>query len=357
MTLSVPSIKVSWLRGHGRIPFKKPLTILALGLKESGKSNFIEACSIRYLENGRVYDLFGSRDNEGLAWCRVIPKEDVLFVTGDSVEIKGKWHSVAVKDLYSRYIQKHRVVISVSAFYGDRDEEFYGMTQIVDKHLYRRTHWKTVDCLLCRELANFIYARIAQGKNQDLAKADFIYCLRESRHVGLTFAVDTIRWTSIDKEIRDVADFQVIKRVGTQGLPNDLKYLYSFIVPPLFMNPPPNVFFIIDNRGPIGIGKFDYVKWHKKEKDDLLTELGITPKYGDVPDYGDKQKGWLSDYEHRDIIGCRREGLSMHKIADRVHRSSKTVNDHIKDHNRQVQKRGYCVKCRRVKGVLDSIEV
>jgi len=330
---------------------------LVVGLKDSGKSTFLEACSLRYIENGRVYDLFGSRDNEGLAWCRVIPKEEVLFVVGDSVEIKGKWHSVAVKDLRSSYIRKHRVVVSVSAFYGDLEEEFYGMTKIVDKHLYRRTHWKIPECLLCRELANFIYARIAQGKNQDLAKADFIYCLREARHIGLTFAVDTIRWTSIDKEVRDVADYTVIKRVGTHGLPRDLRYVYSYISPPAFMNPPPDSFVIIDTRGPIGVGKFDYVPWHKKEKDDLLTELGISPVYGDVPNYGDKQKGWLSDYEHRDIIGYRREGLSMHKIANEVHRSSKTVSDHIHNHNEQVRKRGYCVRCRRIKGPLDAVEV
>ena len=70
-----------------------------------------------------------------------------------------------------------------------------------------------------------------------------------------------------------------------------------------------------------------------------------------------EQRGWLSDYEHRDIIELREEGLSMHKIAERVHRSSKTVNDHIKDHTSQVRKRGYCVRCRRIKGLLDAVEV
>lgn len=110
---------------------------------------------------------------------------------------------------------------------------------------------------------------------------------------------------------------------------------------------------------PSGVGRFENVVWHKKEHDDLLTELGISPKYGDVPDYGDKKRGWLSDYEHRDIVGLRMTGLSMHKIAEHptVHRSSKTVSDHLHDHNEQVRKREYCVRCRRIKGNLDAVEV
>ena len=173
----------------------------------------------------------------------------------------------------------------------------------------------------------------------------------------MTFAVDTIRWTSIDKEVRDVADYTIIKRVGTRGLPRDLRYVYSYIKPPAFMNPPPKSFVIIDTRGPIGNGWFDYVPWHKKKKDDLLTELGIKPVYGDRPDYGDRQRGWLSDYEHRDIIAYRREDLSMHKIAEKAHRSSKTVSDHLHDHNDQIDKRGYCVRCRRIKSPLAEVKV
>lgn len=74
-------------------------------------------------------------------------------------------------------------------------------------------------------------------------------------------------------------------------------------------------FVVVDNMGPIGVGWFDFVEWHKKEQDDLLTELGVTPVYGDIPDYGHKQRGWLSDYDHRDIITRRKEGDSMHTIA------------------------------------------
>lgn len=354
----VPSIKVSWLRGHGRIPFKKPITILTVGLKDSGKTTFIESCSMRSLEKGRVYDLFGSRDNEGLAWCRLLSKEDVLFVTGDSVQVKGKWHSCCVKDLYLKLIQRHKVLLSVSAFYGDLDEEFYGMNQIIYRNLYKRTHWKNVEALMVREASNFIYARIKVGRHQDVAKADFIYLLRESRHMGYMVLVDVIRWTSIDKEVRDVADFTVIKRVGTLGLPRDLRFVYRYIAPPALMNPPPETFVVVSNKGPIGIGKFEFVEWHKREKDDLISELGLRFERGEIPDYGDKARGWLSDHEHGDIITRRQRGDSQHKIAEEIQRSPYTVNSHIKKHNKAVQsKRGYCIKCRRIKHPFSTLEV
>ena len=35
----------------------------------------------------------------------------------------------------------------------------------------------------------------------------------------------------------------------------------------------------------VGVERFDYVEWHKREKGDLIAELGLTGKiqYGEVP--------------------------------------------------------------------------
>ena len=63
------------------------------------------------------------------------------------------------------------------------------------------------------------------------------------------------------------------KRVGIQGLPWDLKFVYAYMhAHPSLMSPPPHAFVLVCGRGPIGVGKFDYVSWHKKERDDLLRE-------------------------------------------------------------------------------------
>ena len=219
---------------------------------------------------------------------------------------------------------------------------------------------------MVREASNFIYARVKVGKHQDVAKADFIYMLRKSRHMGYAVGVDTIRWTSIDKEVRDVSDTTFIKRVGIQGLPHDLRFVYAYVEPRSLMNPPPYAFVVVSGRGPIGVGRFDNVEWHKREKDDMLNELGLKGriKYGEVPNCGDETRNWLSDQEHSDIIRQRVEGqpqdrhrTSMHKIAEDMNRSPKTIMDHIHNHNQEVLRRGYCIKCRRIKGIYTEQEV
>lgn len=361
-----PTIRVRSLRGKARLEYGYPRTFLNLGKAGSGKSALLECHSLRFIEKGKIIDLFGSRDNEGLAWCRVLEKDQILFVTGDSVEIKGKWRQLKVKDLTLKDFDKFNVVLSVSAFYGDLDEEFHGMNEIIYKNLYRRTHWQNPWFIMVREASNFIFARVQITKNQYVAKADFIYLLREARHMGYSLGVDTIRWTSLDKEIRDLSDYVFVKRVGRAGLPSDLKYVYAYIEPASLMNPPPYAFVLVCDRGQIGVGRFDCPHWHKEEKDDMLGELDLRGKikYGDVPFYGDKSRNWLSDFEHADIILQRVKGLprdpsrtSMHKISEDKGRSPQTVNRHINNHNEEVRKRGYCIKCRRVVAPYQTSEV
>lgn len=87
------------------------------------------------------------------------------------------------------------------------------------------------------------------------------------------------------------------------------------------------------------------------EKDDLLRELGFEGRidYEEPIDYGDKRKDRVDDFKHRDIVS-RRFGLdAMHKIAKDVHRSPNTVMRHIHNHNDDVKKRGYCVRCQRIR--------
>lgn len=45
----------------------------------------------------------------------------------------------------------------------------------------------------------------------------------------------------------------------------------------------------------------------------------------------------------------------MNMIACECGRSTKTVHDHIGVHNRAVNRSGFCLDCRRVKGRYDSM--
>lgn len=144
-------------------------------------------------------------------------------------------------------------------------------------------------------------------------------------------------------------------------MPHALRFVYSYVEPDSLMNPPPEAFVVVcSSRGPIGVGKFEYPKWHKKKKDDILAELGLAGRieYGEVSNYGDESKNWLSDFEYGRIIELRATGLSMRKIQEKVHRSTDTIKRHIDLHNESVTgTKRYCVKCRRIKSGLSGLDV
>jgi len=337
-----------WIRGYEKLAFHRPKIWLPVGLPGAGKSSLLESLSCRY---EKTIDLFGSRDNEALAWCRAprYSSNEILFITGDSVELSGKWDTVPISKITLEDIQAHRLSLSAHSFYGNYEEEFYGMNQIL-KQFWRRVSWDKPYFLLVREAANWIYARVRLVKNQSLAKAQFIHTMRELRHGGTSIGADTIRWTSIDKEVRDVADYMFIKRVGVHGLPSDIRWLYRYIKPSSLMNPPPSVFVLVSNAGPIAMGKFEEIPWHKKEKEDIMKILGIKRVQGEIPKYAIGGRNIVSDFEHIDLIQLYLETSSMEKVAERLGRSSRTVHDHIWAHNQGVEELGFCKRCRRAKG-------
>jgi hypothetical protein len=59
----------------------------------------------------------------------------------------------------------------------------------------------------------------------------------------------------------------------------------------------------------------------------------------------------ISNYILRARTPKDRHRVSMHKIAEDQNRSPQTINRHIKDYNKEVMQRGYCLKCRRVQWV------
>lgn len=328
-----------WIRGKEKVELNRPKTFLNIGQRGSGKSSLLETIASNY---GKIIDLFGSRDNEGLSWCRSPLKDSVLFLVGDSIKIQSDWPSKKISELSFSDLLDYDVITSVHAFYGNADEEFIGLNRILEV-IYRRTHWDYPWFLLVREAANFIYSRIKLSKNQHVAKADFIYLLREARHMGFAVGVDTIRWTAVDVEIRDVSDYTFIKSVGRKGLPPDIRFIYRYINPYSMMRMKPNQFILITDSGSIGVGGFDYPPWHKEEKEDLIRKFNIEIEYGSIPDYGNPRSKRVSDFEHKRIIDLYEELHSMAKVAERLGRSTKTIKDHIDAHNE-----GNCPRCARI---------
>lgn len=339
---SFPKARIVWIRGKETINLDEPKTWVNIGQKHSGKSSLNEALAANY---PKIIDLFGSRDNEGLAWCRSPLKDSVVFITGDSVKVSCEWPIIRLSELAFGKLKDYDVCLTVHAFYGNLSEEFKGLNKILDV-LYSRTHWAEPWALAIREAANFIYSRITLGKNQFEAKAEFIYLLREGWHMGYAVGVDTIRWTSIDIEIRDVSDYIFIKSIGRKGLPPELRFVYGYIDPFSLMKMPQNQFVIVTDTGSIGVGTFEYPEWHKKKHEDILGKLNIDIEYGEIPNYGNDRRKVLSDFQHAEIVRLYNdENLSMGKIAERIQCSPATVKNQLDKHD----KASPCPICSRIK--------
>ena len=173
----LPTIDVDWLPGRpGKLTFLTYI-FLVLGMKGAGKSALLETIAPFYKH---IIDLFGSKDNEGLGWCRSKFKDSLLFLTGDSVEVSSDWESKKIRELKLSDFNKYRVVVTVNAFYSTQAELFHSMSQLIEM-LWTRTHWQKRWFVMIREAANFIYSRIKVVKSQTMAKADFIYFCRVKR--------------------------------------------------------------------------------------------------------------------------------------------------------------------------------
>lgn len=364
-------MRVLWVRGNDAIHFNRPHTWFSLGLRGTGKSSLLEHIAEQYLNEGHViFDLFGSRDGESLAWLRSSYAKDrkILLLKGENVDVEASFPVKAVESVRLDDFENNDIIVSSSPLYLNMDQEFLYAAKLTDL-LYKRLYYKRLVYLIVREAANFYYSRLKVSDSQTFAKSQMIYLIREARHVGLALGLDSIRWYAIDIDIRNLADYLILKAQGVQGLASDLQWLYSYFNPTTIRNMPPQYFIIISKTGALGLGEFPYPEWHKKEKENILSNVGIKVEYGE-PLYEGKYKGTfrtVGDKEHAEMIRLYvEEGLGFNKIAAILGRSSRTPLVQIQKHNKAVEKSGFCPTCRRVgskyeskyaeKGVLQPME-
>lgn len=342
----LPEIKIIWKRGREPFDYMKALIYLVLGKKGSGKSALLELLSLRY---PKIVDLFASKDDEGLCYCRKnSPIDDILLIHGDNVDLNCSWDTVSVSNLTLKKMLEYEAIIPSYSFFINESGRFLGIETIL-KSFWRRREWKKPIFVTVREASSFIYSRVKQqGVNMKMAKADFIFWQREMRHFGYALGIDTIRWHSVDKEMRDLADHLIIKKLGYQGLPKDIDFLYRYSGPWGIAGCPPDRFLLLTESGAIGHGQSELPVFHKEEGIDLLKELGIEIEYGEPIELGRGMN--LGDKEHDGIIkayyatGC----TSMMEASKATMRSKATVSIHIGKHNKDVKELGKCPRCNRV---------
>lgn len=351
-------MKISWIRGSETIDFSLPNKFFVLGLIGTAKSTFLETMAEEYLfRNQAVCDIFGSRDGEGLAWLRskwvTSGEKKVLLVHGQNVDVKCSYDTKSVSDLKLNDFDNYDLIISSTPLYITPNQEFREVNRLLDL-LYKRQSWTRLVYGITREAANLFYSRLRVSGDQLQAKAEAVYLIRESRHMGLALGLDSLKYTSIDIDMRMLTDFQIIKSLGRFGLPDDLKWLYSFIRPEFIRKMGKNEFVIITNSGAIGIGVFQPLLWHKQQGEHILKAVDVKVEYGEVPKLGEDRRTYktIGDEEHAEIMALYLdEKQSMAKIEKLKRRSRSTIKAQIDEHDEAVTRSGFCPKCKRVNGL------
>jgi len=354
-------LKIAWLIGSEAIKWNRPLVWLTLGVRGAGKSSFLEYLAEQHLEHGNcVLDLFACRAGENLAWLRSkwVKEKNILLLTDENAIVEVP-NGITVKP-YSKLslsdFNEYDIIINSSPLYRNLDAEYEACNHIIDM-LWHRLHWTRIIFTICREASSLIYSRLKVVESQQAAKAFLIYWLRESRHVGCSLGLDSVRLTSLDIDVRSLADFIVFKAQGAGGLPRELWYIYRYLQPSFIQNMKPNEFVILSRKGHLGLGVFPYPTWHKEEGEDILSKLNIKVTFEEKPEegvYRGKYKT-IGDAEHAEIIEMYVEqGYSMAEIAEKIGRSTQTIFSHINRHTRDVQRLGYCPRCRRAGSKLQS---
>lgn len=198
-------MRLLWVRGNDSIRSNRPHTWFSLGLRGTGKSSLLEHIAEHYLGEGQVvFDLFGSRDGESLAWLGSPYAKDkhilLLLLRGENVDVQASFPVKSVESVSLSDFENYDIIINSSPLYLNVDQEFLYAAKLTDL-LYKRLHYKRFVYLIVREAANFYYSRLKVSDNQIFAKSQMIYPLREARHVGLSLGLDSIRWYAIDIDI------------------------------------------------------------------------------------------------------------------------------------------------------------
>lgn len=347
----MPHLQVKWVRGRDNLTFNHPKCSLTMGKRGSGKSNLLEVIGCGY--HPKIIDLMGSRDNENLVWCRPMsPVDDILLITGPNVDLVGSsWDVKRVDQLTLDDILSHEVTATADSFYSSQVSRFDGINRITEL-FWERLAWSQPVDVVIREASNYIYSRIVNQKlNIKEAKADFMVFQREMRHFGFSLDVDTVRWTSIDKEMRDLADLLFIKKVGAQGLPDDLKFMYKLFNPLSVARMSAERFIVLTDNASIGVGRSDLAPFHKPEGLDIMAEVGLRTAVGDEPVILPANQ--VQPAQHSQMVELVDKGETFRETAKRAGVSSTdTVGRHLREHNEDIQTQGVCPRCQTVNSPL-----
>lgn len=118
------------------------------------------------------------------------------------------------------------------------------------------------------------------------------------------------------------------ERCFQHAMAEDLQWFYSYFNPSTVRNIPPQYFVMISKTGSLDLGDFPFPEWHKQEKENILSNVGIKVEHG-KPALESEYKGTfrtVGNKEHADIVRLYiEEELVFNKIAEVLGRSSRIL--------------------------------
>lgn len=366
----LPKVNKRSLRFGFNWEWDRPRRYMFLGIPESGKSVLNEDLALRHRH---IWDLYGSKDNEGLCWCRKMsPIDDILLIHGDNTDLTSSWDHKSVSKVTMHDLEQYEAVLTCNSFYSSEPVKFDGIELLVNQ-LFSRAEWDPgikngghgehadLIYLLMREMMNVIYAKINTGMNEKDAKASLLYFIREMRHFGVSVGGDTLRWTGIDKEFRDLADYTFFKRLGEKGLPREKWFIYNYVKPKAFALMPKNKFVCLRVDGAIAWGENENAAYggdppfHKPEGLDIIKELDIRITHG--AEVVKSTAGLVGETEHARIMELYQTEGTSRKVGAKIGRSNSTVADQVRVHNSEVEIYGACRRCKRLESNLATVKI
>lgn len=353
-----------WIKGYKKLDYTRASVIFEQGTTGGGKSRDLEYHGERNLDVGNcVLDGHCANDNENLAWARPVmqdregsPYRDkrILLLRGPNTSVTSSFTDKNVEDLVLEDFTKYDLIIAPPCNFYPRPQAVYdAVNHIVDLLYYRESYDRLV-YLLMREASSLWYSRLKLEWAQLEAKARMIYMLREMRHSGVSLGLDTLKDKSIDADIRNLIDFLYLRKQGAAGLPEDLHYVYSYFDAEWMQRMPVNEFVVRTKEGDMGWGRIPWASWHKVEKENMRTIVGVVADHSDPEEGKDKKQAGVDDEQHARMVRLYHEvdpdtgrQYSMAKIGKMLGRSPTTVQNQLVEHDVSIQAQGYCPRCRR----------
>ena len=146
----IPKLRINWIRGRDKFYWDKTTHHIACGLRDSGKSALGEAIACHYPQ---IIDAFGSRDNEGLAWCRS-GIDDILLIVAENCDLNASWDVCRINQLTFKKLNDYEIVITVPSFFSNQGAYLKGINSLTTL-FYKRFTFKKPAMILIREAANF----------------------------------------------------------------------------------------------------------------------------------------------------------------------------------------------------------